>query len=62
MSPPGWVYGKDSLHGWTSQTRHLAGAALFTRVMAADAFKSNAGAIVAQGVAGTGEGYAFTVW
>ncbi|MCW5880425.1 MAG: hypothetical protein KIS91_05760 [Anaerolineae bacterium] len=42
--------------------RRLAGAALFTRVMAADAFKSNAGAIVAQGVAGTGEGYAFTVW
>lgn len=40
----------------------LAGAALFTRVMAADAFKSNAGAIVAHGVPGTGEGYAFTVW
>ena len=42
--------------------RRLAGAALFTRVMALDAFKSNAGAIVAQGVADMGEGYAFTVW
>ena len=40
----------------------LAGAALFTRVMAPDAFKSNAGAIVAHGVTGTGEGYAFTAW
>lgn len=40
----------------------LAGAALFTRVMHPDEFKSNAGAIAARAWPGTGEGYAFTVW
>lgn len=40
----------------------LAGAAIFTRVMHPDEFKSNAGAIAARAWPGTGEGYAFTVW
>jgi hypothetical protein len=44
------------------ETGFLAGAALFTRVMHPDEFKSNAGAIAARAWPGTGEGYAFTVW
>ncbi len=40
----------------------LAGAAIFTRVMAPDEFKSNAGRIAARAVPGTGEGYGFVAW
>lgn len=40
----------------------LVAAGLFTRVMAPDQFLSNAGAIAARAIPGTGEGYGFTVY
>ncbi|HYN87972.1 MAG TPA: hypothetical protein VER55_05560 [Ardenticatenaceae bacterium] len=40
----------------------LTGSAIYNRVMPPDAFKSNASAVAARGVPGTGEGFGFVVW
>lgn len=40
----------------------LTGGALYNRVMPPDSFKSNAGAVAAREVPGTGEGFGFVVW
>ena len=42
--------------------KRLTGGAIYTRVMPADSFKSNASVVAAQGVPGTGEGFGFVVW